>query len=54
MGDAPKIDEEVKDPRTLAREKRLAEKQKSVEEMRATQAEIEKVLRSQIAALKKR
>ena len=40
---APALGDEVKDARTLAREKKLAEKQKSVEEYRATQAEIEKV-----------
>ena len=43
VNDAPALGDEVKDPRTLAREKKMAEKQKSVEEYRATQAEIEKV-----------
>lgn len=45
--------QEKKDPRTLEREKRMAAKKKSVEEWRETQAEMEKVLRNELAELKK-
>jgi hypothetical protein len=45
---------ELKDPRALAREQQLDANRRSVAEMRETQVEIENVLRSELAELKKR